>query len=288
FKFGFTFAELGKTWIQYCKFILKNIANTFITLMAYWLHGYAFAFGEGSDFIGTKYFFTLGSPNLCHFFFNYAQCAVATTAALRAVIERTEPIGYLISSHVFPNCGPRPKDLPRHSPGLTTLYSPPQDCGGSRVVFLVGGTVALVACYIIGITAPGEGRLAALCVLNILLAGASSGRYGLILQCLLKSYYNVDCFINTTIAGLVCMCTYSLATSVSVSVCAEANSYIPRISVMCGATSSFFYFIMDWLVLRNKIDDPLHVISIYLGSGVSGLIFAGFFSAQGTLGGTDK
>ncbi|XP_058852603.1 putative ammonium transporter 1 [Acipenser ruthenus] len=172
---------------------------------------------------------------------------------------------------------------------MTTLYSPPQDYGGSGVVFLVGGTVALVACYVIGaridrwtptfkqrehnlplaalgasmqmmgfigfiigaryqITAPGEGQLAALCVLNILLAGASSGLYGLILQRLLKSYYDVDCFINTTIAGMV-------------TVCAGANSYIPGISVMCGATSSFFYFIMEWLVLRNKIDDPLHVIS---------------------------
>lgn len=65
--------------------------------------------------------------------------------------------------------------------------------------------------FIIGaryqITAPGEGQLAGLCVLNILLAGASSGLYGLILQRLLKSYYDVDCFINTTIAGMVCTCT---------------------------------------------------------------------------------
>ncbi|XP_033907553.2 putative ammonium transporter 1 isoform X2 [Acipenser ruthenus] len=321
FKFGFTFVELGKTsGSNTANIIFKNLADTFITLMAYWLHGYAFAFGEGSGFIGSKYFLTLGSPNLCHFFFNYARCAVATTVALGAVIERTEPIGYLISSYVFagfvyPIASHWVWDVHGFFNPLQSKL-PVQDYGGSGVVFLVGGTVALVACYVIGaridrwtptfkqrehnlplaalgasmqmmgfigfiigaryqITAPGEGQLAALCVLNILLAGASSGLYGLILQRLLKSYYDVDCFINTTIAGMV-------------TVCAGANSYIPGISVMCGATSSFFYFIMEWLVLRNKIDDPLHVISIYLGSGVWGLIFAGFFSAQGTLGGTDK
>ncbi|MGH0141904.1 UNVERIFIED_CONTAM: hypothetical protein FKN15_019947 [Acipenser sinensis] len=301
-------------------YLISSYVFAVITLMAYWLHGYAFAFGEGSGFIGSKYFLTLGSPNLCHFFFNYARCAVATTVALGAVIERTEPIGYLISSYVFagfvyPIASHWVWDVHGFFNPLQSKL-PVQDYGGSGVVFLVGGTVALVACYVIGaridrwtptfkqrehnlplaalgasmqmmgfigfiigaryqITAPGEGQLAGLCVLNILLAGASSGLYGLILQRLLKSYYDVDCFINTTIAGMV-------------TVCAGANSYIPGISVMCGATSSFFYFIMEWLVLRNKIDDPLHVISIYLGSGVWGLIFAGFFSAQGTLGGTDK
>ncbi|XP_058852825.1 putative ammonium transporter 1 isoform X3 [Acipenser ruthenus] len=279
FKFGFTFVELGKTsGSNTANIIFKNLADTFITLMAYWLHGYAFAFGEGSGFIGSKYFLTLGSPNLCHFFFNYARCAVATTVALGAVIERTEPIGYLISSYVFAGFvypiashwvwdvhgffNPLQSKLPVQ---LAALGASMQMMG--FIGFIIGARYQ--------ITAPGEGQLAALCVLNILLAGASSGLYGLILQRLLKSYYDVDCFINTTIAGMV-------------TVCAGANSYIPGISVMCGATSSFFYFIMEWLVLRNKIDDPLHVISIYLGSGVWGLIFAGFFSAQGTLGGTDK
>ena len=72
-----------------------------VTLLAFFLHGYAFAFGEHNAVIGTQFFLTLNKTNMVHFFFNYVRCAVATTLALGAANERTEPIGYLISAYVF-------------------------------------------------------------------------------------------------------------------------------------------------------------------------------------------
>nr|XP_015204813.1 PREDICTED: putative ammonium transporter 1 [Lepisosteus oculatus] len=102
FKFGFAFVEAGKTDPHHtANVFLKNTADTFISLVAFWLHGYAFAFGEHNSFIGGQFFLTLDGTNMTHFFFNYVRCAVATTVALGAVNERTEPIGYLISGYVF-------------------------------------------------------------------------------------------------------------------------------------------------------------------------------------------
>lgn len=64
-------------------------------MLAFFLHGYAFAFGEHNAVIGTQFFLTLNKTNMVNFFFNYVRCAVATTLALGAANERTEPTSYL-------------------------------------------------------------------------------------------------------------------------------------------------------------------------------------------------
>ncbi|XP_069510422.1 uncharacterized protein [Ambystoma mexicanum] len=60
FKFGFTFVVHGRTSkLNSSSIIFLHLSDTFISLVAFWLHGYAFAFGESNGFIGAKYFLSL-------------------------------------------------------------------------------------------------------------------------------------------------------------------------------------------------------------------------------------
>nr|XP_014347773.1 PREDICTED: putative ammonium transporter 1 isoform X2 [Latimeria chalumnae] len=288
FKFGFALFAFGSTSVRSsANVLLLSLADTFISLIAYWMHGYAFAFGAHNIFIGTKYFVSLDGVRIAHFFFNYARCAVTTTLVSGAVVERIEPVGYLLSSYVLAGfVFPVISHLFWDSKGyfhISGPFIPVQDYAGSGVVFVVGGTAALTACVIIGartvytgapfrcqrhsvpfialgacmqmvgilgftvgarehITQPGDGQLAALAVVNTLLAGATAGLYGLFFQNIQENKYSVITLVNAALTGMI-------------AVCAGANSYFPGMSVLCGVTSSLIYLALKSLASR-KIDDP--------------------------------
>lgn len=68
--------------------------------VAYWLFGYAFAFGKGNDFIGYKYFASssLEDTKFALFFFQYTFAATAATIVSGAVAERCEFMAYFVYS----------------------------------------------------------------------------------------------------------------------------------------------------------------------------------------------
>ena len=70
--------------------------------VAYWLIGYAFAFGEGNDFIGySKEHFAISNipeTEYASFFFQYTFAATAATIVSGAVAERCEFLAYFIYS----------------------------------------------------------------------------------------------------------------------------------------------------------------------------------------------
>ncbi|XP_010869501.1 ammonium transporter 1 member 3 isoform X2 [Esox lucius] len=288
-----------------------------ITLVAFFTHGYAFAFGGGNSFIGLQYFLILDKTNVVHFFFNYVRCAVATTLALGAVNERTEPIGYLIAAYVFSGLiYPLACHWIWDQQGIfspTSTSSPAQDHAGSGVIFLLGGATAAVSLYIIG---PRDGRwsshfkrkahvqsmvvlggglqmlgffglamgahprllgaeggqLLGRAVVNLLHSASSGGLYGLILQRFDKNYYDLDSMSSGAIAGMV-------------AVGAGLDTYTPGLAVMCGVTASLFFFAVRRLLCAIKVDDSLNIIPGYLVPGAWGLIYAGFFSDGGLIGG---
>ena len=74
---------------------------TVLGAIAYWLFGYAFAFGaEGNGFIGYKYFALADIPvdKYSHWFFHFVFAATAATIVSGAMAERTEFKAYLMYS----------------------------------------------------------------------------------------------------------------------------------------------------------------------------------------------
>ena len=74
---------------------------TVIGAVAYWLFGYAFAYGaESNRFIGYKYFALADLPadQYSHFFFQFVFAASAATIVSGSMAERTEFNAYLLYS----------------------------------------------------------------------------------------------------------------------------------------------------------------------------------------------
>ena len=74
---------------------------TVIGAVAYWLFGYAFAYGaESNRFIGYKYFALADLPTdqYSHFFFQFVFAASAATIVSGSMAERTEFNAYLLYS----------------------------------------------------------------------------------------------------------------------------------------------------------------------------------------------
>lgn len=68
--------------------------------VAYWLFGYAFAFGDGNEFIGHTHFASHQLPDeeYASFFFQYTFAATAATIVSGAVAERCEFMAYFVYS----------------------------------------------------------------------------------------------------------------------------------------------------------------------------------------------
>ena len=76
-------------------------SHTVIGAVAYWLFGYAFAFGaESNGFIGHKYFALADLPadKYSNWFFHFVFAATAATIVSGAMAERTEFKAYLVYS----------------------------------------------------------------------------------------------------------------------------------------------------------------------------------------------
>ncbi|XP_038651158.1 putative ammonium transporter 1 isoform X2 [Scyliorhinus canicula] len=307
-KVGLTCYEVGRSPAPSTVAILfKNVVDTFVSLLAYWIHGYAFAFGDQERIIGNKNFFTFGNVNFSHFFFNYARCAIVTTIVSGAITQRTEPIGYVISSYILAGfVYPIVSRSFWHQSGLFYLILPVEDYAGSGVVFLVGGTAALIAsvvtnAHVARSTTPitNQGYSLPLAVLGTFMQiigslGFVVGAQGHITESgdgQLASLAVVNTLLSTGSAGLYGLFflrmrrdTYSMPRFINsaltgmVAVCGGANKYMPALAVMCGASASLLYMALEHLCTVAKIDDSTDTIAIYLSGGSLGLMFAGLFT----------
>lgn len=143
--------------------LLKNLLDACACSLAYWLFGFAFAFGEANNlspgvhhpFIGIGPFALAGKNKDLHdFVFQLAFAATATTIVSGAVAERTSFYAYLayaffLSAFVYP--------VVAHwiwaGGFLANLISPGRgvlDFAGCAVVHTVGGFAGLVGAIIVG------------------------------------------------------------------------------------------------------------------------------------------
>ncbi|XP_022793779.1 putative ammonium transporter 1 [Stylophora pistillata] len=163
---GFAFLEAGSVRSKNTTNILiKNFLDVFIGAVAYWLFGYAFAFGaESNVFIGHKYFALADLPaeKYSHWFFHFVFAATAATIVSGAMAERTEFKAYLVYSvfltgFVYPvvthwawdGNGWLATGL-KYTKDNVTMSVTYQDFAGSGVVHVVGGAVALIGASLVG------------------------------------------------------------------------------------------------------------------------------------------
>jgi len=162
---GFAFLECGAVRSKNAtNILLKNILDSFLGFMIYWIIGYALAFGEGNAFAGDEYWCLAYLPDnlYANFFFHYVFAATAATIVSGAVAERCELIAYFVYSLIITGViYPIVTHWAWHGNGWLyaglefehegeTLTAAYMDFAGSGVVHLTGGTCALIGAAILG------------------------------------------------------------------------------------------------------------------------------------------
>lgn len=147
--------------------MLKNLLDTCGAGIAWYLAGYAFAFGEDDSnkttIFGTANFFSRGNVDPAFWFFQYAFSAAAVTIVAGTLAERCQMTAYLLYSLFLTGfVYPVVVHAMWSSNGLLSgLRDDPVggvgvvDFAGSGVIHLTGGTTALIATKILG---PRQGR----------------------------------------------------------------------------------------------------------------------------------
>ena len=170
---GFALLEAGlirQTGVVNC--LLENFIDAAVTAIAFWLTGFAIAFGSDlGGIIGTSHFlladaikfvgdqatYTMGAAGsnanvhtYTLFFFQFAFAATASTITTGAMAERTDFRGDLIYSFIMGAFSyPLVVHWVWHSQGWLAKLGY-LDFAGSSVVHVVGGFTSLVGAYLLG------------------------------------------------------------------------------------------------------------------------------------------
>ncbi|KAL4224872.1 ammonium transmembrane transporter [Mactra antiquata] len=162
---GFAFLEAGAVRSKNTvNILIKNALDSFFGGVSYWLVGYAFAYGEGNEFIGFSHFAHDGLTHTqyAHWFFQFVFAATAATIVSGAVAERCDFMAYIIySSLVTGFIYPVVTHWTWTSEGWLNkggdyiidgvfVHVGYYDFAGSGIVHLLGGTVAFIGAYMIG------------------------------------------------------------------------------------------------------------------------------------------
>jgi Amt family ammonium transporter len=144
--------------------MLKNLMDACGSAVAFYSLGFGLAFGGqdstvGNTFVGTSNFFLAGGDfSPAFWFYEYAFSATSATIVAGAIAERCQMIAYLcysmfLSAFVYPVVA---HSVWSHNGFLSVSSSAPLfgcgvlDFAGSGVVHITGGSVALIAVFILG------------------------------------------------------------------------------------------------------------------------------------------
>lgn len=152
---GFTLLEAGTArYKNYVSALIKNTLDLCISTLAWWILGYAFAFGtDKGGFIGASYFAghdlnTYEDYNA--WLFQWAFAGTAATIVSGCILERAKVWGYcLYASFMISWIYPLIVHWCWHSEGWLKDMGY-IDFAGSGVVHMVGGTAGLFASIMIG------------------------------------------------------------------------------------------------------------------------------------------
>jgi Amt family ammonium transporter len=310
---GFALVEAGLTRAKsVANIMMKNLMDFCAGVLAFFAIGYAFAFGEGNDFIGYKGFFlgdgafaygTLNMPTT--FIFQVAFAATAATIVSGAMAERTKFKSYfvyslIISGFIYP--------IVVHwqwgGGWLAQMGTPFHDFAGSTLVHMTGGVAALVGAKILGPrigrygpdgkprAIPGHNIPFAVLGTFILLVGwygfnpgsqlAADGAIGGIA---------VTTTLSAAAGAIAAMLTIWMKTGkpdvamtangmlaglvgITAGCAAVSNIGAVIIGLIAGTLVVFSVFFFD----KIKIDDPVGAISVHGVCGAFGTLAVGLFA----------
>ncbi|CAI6005863.1 unnamed protein product [Closterium sp. NIES-65] len=161
---GFSLLEAGHVRFKNTRNIMiKNVLDTCVSAIAFWLFGYAVGFGDGTRVFGWANpdgsVAFAGGQNYVQFFYAFAFCATSATIFAGAVAERTHLAAYLLFNFVLAALiYPVIAHVLWSSNGL---LSPARgavilntngvlDNAGSMVVHVTGGVTSLVGAWMVG------------------------------------------------------------------------------------------------------------------------------------------
>ncbi|CAI5970706.1 unnamed protein product [Closterium sp. NIES-65] len=161
---GFSLLEAGTVRFKNTRNIMiKNVLDTCVSAIAFWLLGYGIGFGEGSKVFGWKYddgsIAYASGQNGVDWFFQFTFCATSATIIAGAVAERTHLWAYLtfnffLSALIYPVIAHMiwsQGGLLAASQTNTVLNTiGVLDNAGSMVVHVTGGVTSLVGAILVG------------------------------------------------------------------------------------------------------------------------------------------
>lgn len=104
-------------------------------------------------------------------------------------------------------------------------------------------------------------------IITTMLAGASGGVFILLLRGIRSQKLRLPLVINGILGGLVSITASSVYVSLAV-------------AILIGAVGSLWIIIIEQLLSRLRIDDPVGAIPVHLGCGIWGTLAAGLFVNQ--------
>jgi len=294
-----------------CNILTKNFLDFCMASLGFFLVGYAFMFGEGNGFIGTKGWLLMnvgdmasGLPLFAFWLFQAAFCGAAATIVAGGMAERMNFKAYLIysfliSALIYPIIG--------HwiwgGGWLSSMGF--MDFAGSTVVHTTGGMAALIGTIMLkprigkyGI----DGKPKAIAGHNIPLASLGVfilwfGWFGFNPGSTLAAGNGMDIArvaINTNLAaalgGIAAMCTVwarfgkpdlSMAMNGAlaglVGITAPCAFVEPWAACVIGITSGIIVVLGVELLDKLQIDDPVGAVPVHGFCGIWGTLCVGIF-----------
>ena len=319
---GFLCLEAGATRSKNnINVVIKNIADFGVSVLLFWLFGYALMFGmTQGGWIGSSNLVPSFSDGdiwgIVFFLFQVMFCSTAVTIVSGAVAERMRFSSYLVMSSVvsgfiYPIFGHWAWNGLRDQNSIGWLEARGFiDFAGSTVVHSVGGWVALAAVLILG---PRIGRFSRkqryqgtngadlpLASLGVLLLWL--GWFGFNGGSVLALNSRVPGVIANTVlagcSGLVMPIMLAITTHKLVRVSAVMNGSLAGLvaitanchvvtagsAVLIGIIGSLIMLVTESLLERLQIDDVVGAIPVHLGAGIWGTVAVALFGDLAILG----
>lgn len=318
---GFAMLTAGSVRTKNTKnVLLKNILDACVGAIAYYLFGWAFAYGEDSKinkFIGSGNFALSASndgdfEDFTGFFFQWAFAATAATIVSGSVAERTSFYAYIsyaffLTAFVYP--------VVSHwvwgGGFLSTILNHGMiDFAGCSVVHMVGGFAGLAGAAIVGprygrFNAEGKpvpmpGHSATLCTLGTFMLwfgwygfnpgsalGISGGLYKVVARCAVTTTIAAAAGgITTLIVKKVVDHIFDLLAVLNgilaglVAITACCAFVEVWAAIIIGAIGAVIYIFATELLLKLRIDDPLEAFPIHGAVGFWGALCPGIFNSK--------